>query len=138
MSYIRRRSAALAAGLALAATFTACSSDGDGEGGGGDADSITVWIVEDLPDRVAATQAIVDAFSEESGVEVELVAGRRGPVQPDAHLQRRRRGPARRDRRRCRSAQLRTLSANELVDTDAVGESWTTSTPGPSARARWS
>ena len=42
--------------------------------GGGDADSLTVWIVEDLPDRVAATQEIVDAFTEESGIEVELVA----------------------------------------------------------------
>ncbi len=33
-----------------------------------------MWIVEDLPDRVAATQEIVDAFSAESGVTVELTA----------------------------------------------------------------
>jgi multiple sugar transport system substrate-binding protein len=39
-----------------------------------DPDSIKVWIVEDLPDRVAATQEIVDAYERESGVEVELVA----------------------------------------------------------------
>ena len=49
-----------------------CSSDDDGGGGGGGDDAITVWIVEDLPDRVAATQAIVDAFTAESGIEVEL------------------------------------------------------------------
>ena len=35
--------------------------------------AIKVWIQEDLPDRVAATQEIVDAFTEESGVKVELV-----------------------------------------------------------------
>ncbi|SEQ37069.1 ABC transporter substrate-binding protein [Microlunatus flavus] len=37
-------------------------------------DSIKVWIVEDLPDRVAATQRIVDDFTRSSGVQVQLVA----------------------------------------------------------------
>ena len=75
MTIHRRRRASAAAVLAtvVVASLTACGSDDEG-GGGGDADSITVWIVEDLPDRVAATQAIVDAFTEESGVDVELVA----------------------------------------------------------------
>ena len=37
-------------------------------------DSITMWIVEDLPDRVAATQRILDDFQQSSGVRVKLVA----------------------------------------------------------------
>ena len=37
-------------------------------------DSITVWIVEDLPDRVAATQRILEDFQQSSGVRVKLVA----------------------------------------------------------------
>ena len=71
-----RGAALLATATIVAASLAACSSDdddGDG-GGGGDADKITVWIEEDLPDRVAATQAIVDAFTAETGIEVELVA----------------------------------------------------------------
>ena len=67
----------LATGLvaALVLGLAACGGDdSEGGGGGGDADSITVWIVEDLPDRVAATQKIVDAFSAESGVDVKLTA----------------------------------------------------------------
>ena len=49
--------------------LAACGGDDDdGGGGGGGDDTLTVWIIEDLPDRVAATQEIVDAFTEESGV----------------------------------------------------------------------
>jgi multiple sugar transport system substrate-binding protein len=35
--------------------------------------SIKVWTLENLPDRIKVTQAIVDRFSKETGVEVELV-----------------------------------------------------------------
>ena len=137
MSHIRRRSAALAAGLALAATFTACSSDGDGEGGGSDADAITVWIIEDLPDRVAATQEIVDAFSEESGVEVELIA-----VAEDQFNQILTSNAAAGDLPDVIGGlplgQVRTLSANELVDTDAVAEVIEGLDPRRSARVPWS
>ena len=60
----------LATGLvaALVTGLAACGGDDGGGGGGGDEETLTVWIIEDLPDRVAATQEIVDAFSEESGV----------------------------------------------------------------------
>ena len=72
-----RRRARAAALLAIATTvlasLAACSSDDDG-GGDSDAKSITVWIEEDLPDRVAATQTIVDAFTAKTGVKVKLVA----------------------------------------------------------------
>jgi len=39
-----------------------------------DDDTLTIWTVEDVGERVAAQQAIVDAYSEESGVAVKLVA----------------------------------------------------------------
>ena len=102
--------------------LAACGGDdSDGGGGGGDADSITVWIVEDLPDRVAATQEIVDAFSKESGVEVELTA-----VAEDQFNQILTSNAAAGDLPDVIGAlplgALRTLSANELIDTGAVGD----------------
>jgi multiple sugar transport system substrate-binding protein len=51
--------------------LSACG--GGGGEGGGDTDAITVWTTDTLPDRVAATQAIIDRFSQQSGVQVELV-----------------------------------------------------------------
>ena len=81
----------------------------------------TVWIVEDLPDRVAATQEIVDAFSEESGVTVELTA-----VAEDQFNQILTSNAAAGDLPDVIGAlplgALRTLSANELLNTDAVGD----------------
>ncbi len=121
MSIHRRRRASAAAVLAtvVVASLTACGSDDDGGGGGGDGDSITVWIVEDLPDRVDATQEIVDAFTEESGVDVELVA-----VAEDQFNQVLTSNAAAGDLPDVIGAlplgALRTLSTNDLVDTDAV------------------
>lgn len=117
-----RGAALLAAATTLAASLAACSSDDDGgDGGGGDADKITVWIEEDLPDRVAATQAIVDDFTAKSGIEVELVA-----VAEDQFNQILTSNAAAGDLPDVMGGiplgQIRTLSANELVDTDAVAE----------------
>src|SRR4029453_10502608 len=42
----------------------------DGEASG----PLVVWTLENLPDRVAAQEEIAAAFTEESGVEVELTA----------------------------------------------------------------
>jgi multiple sugar transport system substrate-binding protein len=117
-----RRRACVAAVLAtaVAASLTACGGD-DGGGGGGDDERLTVWIIEDLPDRVKATQDIVDAFTEDSGVEVELVA-----VAEDQFNQVLTSGAAAGDIPDVIGAlplgQVRTLSANELVDTEAVGQ----------------
>ena len=118
-----RGAALLATATIVAASLAACSSDdddGDG-GGGGDADKITVWIEEDLPDRVAATQAIVDAFTAESGIEVELVA-----VAEDQFNQILTSNAAAGELPDVMGGiplgQIRTLSANELLDTDAVGD----------------
>lgn len=119
MSNTRRRSAAVVAAVALASSLVACSSE-DGGGGGGDSDSIKVWIVEDLPDRVAATQKIVDAFSADNGVEVELVA-----VAEDQFNQLLTSSAAAGDLPDAIGGvslpQVRTMSANELVDADAAG-----------------
>ena len=124
-SSVRRRGlVALAAAAAL--TASACSGGGDdggdggGGGGGGGGDAIKVWIQEDLPDRVAATQEIVDAFSQESGVEVELVA-----VAEDQFNQLLTSSAAAGDLPDVIGGvslpQVRTLSSNDLVDTEAVG-----------------
>ena len=57
---------------ALLASVTAC--------GGGEqaapppANAITVWTMEDLPERFAAQQALAQRFSQASGIQVELVA----------------------------------------------------------------
>ena len=102
-------------------SLTACSSDDSGGGGGGSADSINVWIVEDLPDRVAATQDIVDAFTKESGIDVELVA-----VAEDQFNQMLTSNAAAGDLPDVIGAlplgALRTLSSNDLVDTGAVAD----------------
>ena len=84
-------------------------------------DSIKVWIEEDLPDRVAATQEIVDAFTASTGIQVQLVAvaedqfnqlllssaaaGTLPDVVGGVPL-----------------GQVRTMSSNELIDTAATGQ----------------
>ncbi|MEJ7630084.1 MAG: extracellular solute-binding protein [Geodermatophilaceae bacterium] len=121
MSVVRTRSSRtatlMAAAAIVAASLTACGSDD--EAGGSNDESITVWIEEDLPDRVAATQAIVDSFTEQSGIQVELV-----PVAEDQFNQILTSNAAAGDLPDVIGGvplgQLRTLSTNELVDTEAV------------------
>jgi multiple sugar transport system substrate-binding protein len=47
---------------------------GSGDGNQGDGDSLTFWTAEDNPDRVKATQAIVDRFQQQTNIKVKLVA----------------------------------------------------------------
>ncbi|MEC5198496.1 multiple sugar transport system substrate-binding protein [Arthrobacter sp. PL16] len=70
---MRHRYAAFCSVMTVALLgITACSgSSGDASS---ETDQLTVWTTEDLPDRVASQQAIMDQFSESSGIEVELVA----------------------------------------------------------------
>lgn len=102
---------------AAALVLTGCTSSG-GPGDGGD--GLTFWVQEDLPDRVARTQEIVDTFVEESGVQVEVV-----PVAEDQFSQLITSAAAAGDLPDVIGGislpQVRTLSSNELVDTDAVG-----------------
>ncbi|WP_104135168.1 ABC transporter substrate-binding protein [Cryobacterium sp. Y62] len=64
------RAVIIAATAAAALVLTGCSAGG---GGSGD-NTITIWTVEDVAERVQAQQAILDAYSEETGIKVELVA----------------------------------------------------------------
>jgi multiple sugar transport system substrate-binding protein len=67
MTLTRRIGTAL--GLASLMALAACG----GDGGDGGEQAITVWTADTLPDRVAATQRIVDRFTRQTGVRVELV-----------------------------------------------------------------
>jgi multiple sugar transport system substrate-binding protein len=118
----RRRRATAAAALTtlVLAPLSACGGGGSGGGSGSSAKNITVWIEEDLPDRVAATKEIVKDFTAKTGVKVKLVAvaedqfnqiltsnaaaGKLPDVIGGLPL-----------------GQVRTLSSNKLVDTEAVG-----------------
>jgi multiple sugar transport system substrate-binding protein len=72
---LRTGTALLALVLVLAACGGAATpSDGDGGDGGDGGGGLTFWTVEDTQDRIEAQQAIVDRFTEETGIEVELVA----------------------------------------------------------------
>ncbi len=113
---IRATAVTMTAVCAAALVLSGCTSGG---GDTGDDDAITFWVQEDLPDRVAATEAIVDSFSEESGVDVEVVS-----VAEDQFSQLITSAAAAGDLPDVIGGislpQVRTLSANELVDTDAV------------------
>jgi multiple sugar transport system substrate-binding protein len=64
------RRVGLAVGLVVIMALSAC---GGGGGNGGDPNAITVWTTDTLPDRVAATQAIIDRFTQQTGIQVDLV-----------------------------------------------------------------
>lgn len=111
-----RRLTAAAAALAMLA-LPAC---GTGGSGGEDAKSITVWTADTLPDRVAATQAIIRDFTKQTGIKVKLVgvaedqftqtltsaaaAGELPDVMGSISL-----------------ASVRTMAADDLLDTEATG-----------------
>jgi multiple sugar transport system substrate-binding protein len=64
----------IAAALVAVTALAACGGGDEGGEGGGDASSITVWTGDTLPDRLAATEAIIERFTEQTGVQVELVS----------------------------------------------------------------
>ncbi|AXH92308.1 ABC transporter substrate-binding protein [Micromonospora aurantiaca] len=115
MSSPSTRRLAISLILALAGTgVAACSDDGQKS----DSSQITVWSLEDVADRVAATKAIIADYTAKTGVKVNLVtvnedqfpsliassaaAGDLPDVVGSVSL-----------------AGVRTLSANELLDADA-------------------
>jgi multiple sugar transport system substrate-binding protein len=68
---------AVTALLALAACGGGGGSSGGDQGGGGgskDEGTLTVWTTEDVAERVAAQQKIMDAWGAKSGTKVKLVA----------------------------------------------------------------
>jgi multiple sugar transport system substrate-binding protein len=66
--------------LALAACGDQSASEsGGGDGGEGDG-RVVFWSAEDNTERIEATRTIVEAFTEETGIEVELVAVAEGDL----------------------------------------------------------
>ena len=57
----------------LAAGASGCGGGDASSGGDGAGAPLKVWTLENLPDRLAATRAIVDGFTADTGVEVELI-----------------------------------------------------------------
>lgn len=113
-----------AAVLCVTLALTACSSSAPDSGGGDDGgddspvagSQITVWTFEEQPERLATTQRIIDAFTAESGVEVELVG-----TNEDQFIQLLTAAAAAGDLPDVVAgvplANVRTLSANEMLDT---------------------
>ena len=73
----RRYAAALASIAAAAVVAVGCGGDDDEGGsaeGGGSGETLTVWNNEFQPDRMAATQDILDEFTEKTGIKTKQVA----------------------------------------------------------------
>jgi multiple sugar transport system substrate-binding protein len=68
-----RRVAVVAAAAMVASGLAACSSDEEPTEGGTQGGKLTVWSLENLTDRVQKTQAIIKKFSDQTGIQVELV-----------------------------------------------------------------
>jgi multiple sugar transport system substrate-binding protein len=64
-----RTATVLSAMLLVAATACGSGEEAAPEGGG----SLTVWTLENLPDRLAAQQALAQRFTQQTGIAVELV-----------------------------------------------------------------
>jgi multiple sugar transport system substrate-binding protein len=64
--------AALVSLALLAALAAGCG--GDDDDGGGSGETLTVWNNEFQPDRMKATQAILDDFTQQTGIRTKLVA----------------------------------------------------------------
>jgi len=124
-----RRAAATASVFLLAAGLSACGGDnanpssggGDGAGSGsGSGEPLQVWTLENLPDRLDATKAIIAEFTADTGVEVKLSG-----IDEDQFNQLITSAAAAGDLPDVIGALplagVRTLSANELVDSAAAG-----------------
>ena len=114
-----RVGSALAAVLVL--TLSACGGGGDSAGPDGGPKRITVWTGDTLPDRVDATKKIIEKFTAKTGIQVELVG-----VDEDQFNQTLTSAAAAGTLPDVIGSQplasVRTLAANELVDTAATGE----------------
>lgn len=66
----KKSAVAAISAIGLVATLASCSAETDPSS---DASSITVWTLEEQPDRLAKAQAAADDFTEATGIEVELV-----------------------------------------------------------------
>ena len=115
---------AIAAAAVLVLGLSACGGgggegEGEGGGGGGDDNKIVVWTGDTLPDRVAATKAIIAKFTAATGIQVELVG-----VDEDQFNQLLTSAAAAGELPDVIGSQplaaVRTLSANDLLNPDAT------------------
>ena len=60
--------------MTSALVLAGCSGGGDGGDGGDEDASLTIWTIEDVADRVSAQEEMMAAFTDETGIEIELVA----------------------------------------------------------------
>src|SRR5690625_3197783 len=74
MQVNRRITSAVGLTLTAALALAACSGGGDDGDGGEASGPITFWTPHVQPERMAAQQDIADEFTEETGIEVEVVA----------------------------------------------------------------
>ena len=120
MSRARGRVATVVASVAVLVLSACGGGGGDGGGGDGGPQQITVWTGDTLPDRVAATEAIIERFTQQTGIAVELVG-----VDEDQFNQLLTSAAAAGELPDVVGSQplaaVRTLAANDLVDTDATG-----------------
>jgi multiple sugar transport system substrate-binding protein len=72
MRVVQRRVRVSVAAVGATVLLAACG--GGDTGGSEEGDPLTVWTLENLPDRLAVQEEIAAAFTGSSGVEVELVA----------------------------------------------------------------
>jgi multiple sugar transport system substrate-binding protein len=72
MRVVQRRVRVSVAAVGATVLLAACG--GGATGGSEEGDPLTVWTLENLPDRLAVQEEIAAAFTGSSGVEVELVA----------------------------------------------------------------
>jgi multiple sugar transport system substrate-binding protein len=117
----RWRAAVGVVALAVVGSLAACGGDSSDDDSNSGSKSITVWIQEDLPERVDATQAIIDDFTKKTGIKVKLVA-----VAEDQFNQLLTSNAAAGDLPDVVGALalpgVQTMASNKLVDTDAVGQ----------------
>ena len=122
MRATKRRVRVAVATMGASALVAACGSGdgGGGEGGGEESGPLVVWTLENLPDRVAAQEQIAAAFTESSGIEVDLVA-----IDEDQFNQLLTSSAAAGELPDVVGALslsgVQALAANELVDTEAAG-----------------
>jgi multiple sugar transport system substrate-binding protein len=60
--------------LALALVLAASGCGGGDDGGQGQDNTLTFWSLEDVTDRIQKTQAIVDRFQQQTGIQVKMSA----------------------------------------------------------------
>lgn len=110
----------LAAVVAGSVVLTgACGGDGGDDDAGGGGGPLTVWTLENLPDRLQAQKDIAARFTEETGVQVDVVG-----IAEDQYSQLLTSAAASGDLPDAIGALslagVQALAANELADTDAA------------------